>query len=603
MSSRNRHHKAVHSVAKFRRNLFIPLILLVLFCRCNPEKDRNNELARLNIRLDSLEKVYWKSPQTGLQMALEIQKDAAESGDSLGYARASLKIAGCYQMLDSSSASLYHYNTALRIASELGNDSLEARVRNGIANHYLRKEDYREAILQLTEALKVSERIQYKHVTGLIYNGLGLVYISLKKPDSAISCFERSRKICAERGDIANEAGIIMNIANCYAEKAEYAKALAEYSENFDVIEKTGDTAKIILAYINMGTLSRSLNLRAESHRNLNRALSLLNHFPDRSLLSTALLEMGTLFLIQDDAGKARHFLTRSLENSGGTLSRSNRMEALNRLSELEEKLGNSVKALDYFRQYTVLKDSIMNDETRKSVSEIQLKYDVSKKEFENELLNKKVEIRNRQNTSLTVVLLALVIIMVLTGVLIRMYFKNLKKNAILQKMHSIHLQQKMETDRRISELEQERLRSEIHSRNKELTTTSLQLISKNKLLGDIQKLGGDFLKNGQINQKSYEILQKIIDENLNIDKEWEQFKEVFENVHQHFFSGLKSACPELSENELRLCAYIRINLQNKEIARLLNVEPATIITARYRIRKKLNLDTKTVLEDFLRTF
>ncbi len=603
MSSRNRHHKAVHSVANFRRNLFIPLILLVLFSGCNPEKDRNNELARLNIRLDSLEKVYWKSPQTGLQMALEIQKDAAESGDSLGYARASLKIAGCYQMLDSSSASLYHYNTALRIASELGNDSLEARVRNGIANHYLRKEDYREAILQLTEALKVSERIQYKHVTGLIYNGLGLVYISLKKPDSAISCFERSRKICAERGDIANEAGIIMNIANCYAEKAEYAKALAEYSENFDVIEKTGDTAKIILAYINMGTLSRSLNLRAESHRNLNRALSLLNHFPDRSLLSTALLEMGTLFLIQDDAGKARHFLTRSLENSGGTLSRSNRMEALNRLSELEEKLGNSVKALDYFRQYTVLKDSIMNDETRKSVSEIQLKYDVSKKEFENELLNKKVEIRNRQNTSLTVVLLALVIIMVLTGVLIRMYFKNLKKNAILQKMHSIHLQQKMETDRRISELEQERLRSEIHSRNKELTTTSLQLISKNKLLGDIQKLGGDFLKNGQINQKSYEILQKIIDENLNIDKEWEQFKEVFENVHQHFFSGLKSACPELSENELRLCAYIRINLQNKEIARLLNVEPATIITARYRIRKKLNLDTKTVLEDFLRTF
>ena len=75
----------------------------------------------------------------------------------------------------------------------------------------------------------------------------------------------------------------------------------------------------------------------------------------------------------------------------------------------------------------------------------------------------------------------------------------------------------------------------------------------------------------------------------------------MFEKVHQNFFTTLKTSFPELTEHELRLCAYIRINLQNKEIARILNVSPATINTSRYRVRKKLVMDNKMSLEDFLR--
>ena len=172
-----------------------------------------------------------------------------------------------------------------------------------------------------------------------------------------------------------------------------------------------------------------------------------------------------------------------------------------------------------------------------------------------------------------------------------------------MQEMENSHLQEKIQSDEKINYLEKLRLTSEIEAKNKELTSASLQIVAKNKILSDISKMTDDYYSAKSIDRESYNGLQKIVRENLNIDKDWEQFKELFEKVHQDFFTGLKTNFPGLTENELRLCAYLKINLQNKEIAKILNVSPQTVTTSRYRIRKKFRLDNKTVLEDFLRSF
>jgi DNA-binding CsgD family transcriptional regulator len=103
------------------------------------------------------------------------------------------------------------------------------------------------------------------------------------------------------------------------------------------------------------------------------------------------------------------------------------------------------------------------------------------------------------------------------------------------------------------------------------------------------------------MNEISFNDLKRIIKENLNVDKDWEQFKSMFEKVNQDFFVKIKLIIPELSENELRLCAYLRINLANHEIARILNISPYTLKSNRYRIRKKLNLESRIQLEDYIR--
>jgi tetratricopeptide (TPR) repeat protein len=513
------------------------------------------------------------------------QDQARTAQDSIRVAKKLLKTAGLLMQQEKTDSALLAYKEALAMADALRNDSLIAKSRNGIAGYYLRHENYPKAIEYLTSALKSSEKAGYKHCTGLIYNGFGLVSISMHEYDKAITWFRKAKEICHETGDTSNEAGISLNIANCYAEISDFVSARDFYQENLDVLRKTGDTAQIVLACINLATVNRNLGDLRASFRYLEEATMLLARVPDQSLLCTALLETGSTYLAAGNLALARDYFNRGLATAAGTLSKSNSMEALSRLASVEEREGNWRGAYDYFRRYTVIKDSVMNDETRRSIAEIRLKADVQKQQYENELLGRRFEIQKRRTQNLWFLFGAFFLLSVMTGILIWLSHKNLRKSYKLQELANTHLEERIDLQ------------------NRELTSTSLQLVTKNKLLSDISKMASEYYDSKSMDKASHAGLQKLIRENLNTDRDWEQFKELFEKVHRNFFTGLKSACPELTENELRLCAYLKINLQNKEIAKMLNVDPATVTTSRYRIRKKLKLDTKTVLEDFLRAF
>lgn len=584
------------------------IVLISLFVLFRPGSTSSPKtLAADRIRLKEifkkLDMEFWEDPTQGSLLADTAIALAGKTGDSTYLAKGLLKKASCLQMLDRADSSLWNYQLALKVSERIHNDSLVAKCKNGIANFYLRKEDYQQAMNYLTEALKVAEKVNYKHSIGLIYNGLGLVSISLKKYDKAIDYFEKAKIICKELGDVSNEAGINLNIANCYAETRNFNRAKGYYEDNLKNLQIINDSGQIVLAYINLAIVNRNLGNTHESFLYLDKASQLLKTFKNQSLLCTTLLEVGTTWLETGNLPLAKKFLAQSLAISTGTISRTNSMEALSRLSDIAGKEGNFRLAYDYFKHYDLLKDSVMNDETRKSIAEIQLKYDIQKKEYENELLGKKYEIQRRKSVTLGIIFGSFFIVVLLIGILIWLSHKNLKKSFKLQELTNQNLQEKIKSEKTINQLEKLKYQAEIEAKNKELTTTSLQLVTKNKILSDISKMTDEFHENKSMDKVSYKGLQRIIKENLNTDKEWEQFKELFENVHQDFFTGLKNHYPELSENELRLCAYLKINLQNKEIAKILNVSPATVTTSRYRVRKKLKMEPGTVLEDFLRNF
>jgi tetratricopeptide (TPR) repeat protein len=562
--------------------------------------ETNQQVEKLNKAFDS---TFLNNPSMGIKIAGEAINLTRRNGDSLIMVRFMLRQAACYQMLDKSDSALITFRSSLAIAEELGNPSLIAKCRNGLANYYLRKEEYQTAMIHLTEALKAAEKAGDKHATGLIYNGLGLVNISLNKPGPAIDYFQKAERLCRETGDLTNEAGINLNIANCYAENGEFHKTLEYYSENLRVLQRINDSSQIILAWLNLAIVNRKLEKYNESFRCLDLALSCLDKFPDQSLLCTTLLEKGNTSLAAGKFEEARIFFQQSLDISSGTLARSNRMEAFSGLSGLAESEGNFRQALAFYRLFTEVKDSIMNDETRRSISEIQMKNDIQKKEYENKLITGKYDLQRKRSLNIGILSGSFSMILLLTAILIWLSRKNLKKSYKLQELQNEVLHEKIRMDETINHLEKLRYQGELEARNKELTSTSLQLVSKNKILTDISSKVKESYESGSLSRESFNDLQRIIRENQNADKEWDHFKELFEKVHAEFFTGLKAQFPELTENELRLCAYLRINLHNKEIAKILNVNSATVVTSRYRVRKKMNLDNKTILEDFLRNF
>ena len=154
---------------------------------------------------------------------------------------------------------------------------------------------------------------------------------------------------------------------------------------------------------------------------------------------------------------------------------------------------------------------------------------------------------------------------------------------------------------RRNYELEKQNLEKELEIKNKELTTNVMYLIRKNEL---IKQIAEELTANSQAFKKeNQELIRRIV---RDLDKAqqsdiWDEFEIRFQQVHNAFYEKLMQINPELSLNERRLCAFLRLNMTTKEIASITGQSPRSIEVARTRLRKKLNLtNSDTSLSDFL---
>ena len=152
--------------------------------------------------------------------------------------------------------------------------------------------------------------------------------------------------------------------------------------------------------------------------------------------------------------------------------------------------------------------------------------------------------------------------------------------------------------------LREEELSLELSFKNKELTSYTMNFIHKNELLDELRKKLEKLKERVDASlAKELNTVIRLVQTNQNIDKDWEDFKRTFENVHHNFFSQLLSGCPELSPTELKLCALIKLNLTPKEVASMMGISLDSVKTSRYRLRKKLELPQEQSLTDFMMGF
>lgn len=161
-------------------------------------------------------------------------------------------------------------------------------------------------------------------------------------------------------------------------------------------------------------------------------------------------------------------------------------------------------------------------------------------------------------------------------------------------------------SENEIVQLRNESLQSEMKHKNQELANATLHLIQKNKTLtylkNDLTKLQKS-LSSDNPEKHSVTNLLKKVNRDLRNEKNWELFNSYFDDVHQDFITRLKNEYPDLSPKELRLCAYLRMNLSSKEIAPLMNISVRGVEISRYRLRKKLGLGHNVNLTDYLLSY
>lgn len=131
-----------------------------------------------------------------------------------------------------------------------------------------------------------------------------------------------------------------------------------------------------------------------------------------------------------------------------------------------------------------------------------------------------------------------------------------------------------------------------------------MTFIQKNQFLEDIKGMTNDMINSAHEDELSKQLqrLKRVINQNQSQEKDWKDFRLFFESVHTGFFSNLKNDHPGLTPSDLKLSAMVRLNMNLKETANVFGVEPSSIKTARYRLKKKLNLSPEEDLQGFLMT-
>ncbi len=151
--------------------------------------------------------------------------------------------------------------------------------------------------------------------------------------------------------------------------------------------------------------------------------------------------------------------------------------------------------------------------------------------------------------------------------------------------------------------LQNEKLESDLKFKNKELASATMHWAQKGEMLRGIKNHLDKIISDKPDNSlvfKSLRALVRSIERDTQLDDSWDQFSKHFDEVHSNFLKRLREAHPAISNNDLKLCAYLKMNLSTKEIAPLLNISIRGVEASRYRLRKKMNLSKEVNLTDYI---
>lgn len=171
-----------------------------------------------------------------------------------------------------------------------------------------------------------------------------------------------------------------------------------------------------------------------------------------------------------------------------------------------------------------------------------------------------------------------------------------------LQLKKAQHMEEALQAEKEIIKLNNEKLENELIHKNKELASSTMHVMHS---LDAIQKVRAqlqdviDHVRDREVLHHLRRVL-KSVEDDIKFENNWEQFEFHFNQIHQDFLKRLKDDFPELTHRDIKLCAYLRLNLSSKEIAPLLNLSLRGIEASRYRIRKKMDLDQDINLTDFI---
>lgn len=243
---------------------------------------------------------------------------------------------------------------------------------------------------------------------------------------------------------------------------------------------------------------------------------------------------------------------------------------------------GDSLGAVVYFQQYAGLVDSLRFSDMKVKILRDE---EVSRiRRFDEAMQAEKAASELR---FMYIMAAAALLLLVLGGVCLWYWYKN--KRAAMRLIEE--------------QMDNERKRLAIEAQNRKIAISTIEMEEKNNTLRHIGSMIDDAKDRNEIGTAVAGMIKAQVKVHLDTGMGWDMFRQTFENVYPMFFKRIKAAHPKLTEYDVRLCTYILVGVDNKQIAMMLNVLPDSLKKSRTRLRKKLGISTDESLAEYLRSF
>lgn len=460
------------------------------------------------------------------------------------------------------------------------------------SNHYFMMH-WEQAIKLNLKAIAGFKRLGEERFLAIQQQRLANIYFSLEKYDKALPLYLSSMKYYAQNASEKLNAGYVrIALGDLYFKTKDYQEAIRYYAGAIHLLKQT-DITKYWLAKCHLAMALLEQGYTKSGFESLLLAYKELKNF------GTSNLDEPLNYLLEYSTDKPQYaaFLEQEIaylkkQRSMGVHFNMSTWQGFTAASARFYERNNNLKMALYTQKILRNLDKELNIDLTKEKSERLLE----KKAFENELLETKYLkakiVRYRLVQGIWILSIVLLIFVSVTLYLIN---KSKIKNQALQ-----NLRLKLENSDLVAQLELEhenlRLEQELkQAKERELAALSLQFYQFNENL--IQEMEALQAKSSTVD---INVLQKKLSAAHSKNDYWKEFKLKFTQLNPNFFTHLQEKFPQLSIKELDFCALIRLNLSNKEIASLTQISYESVISKKYKLRKKLHIETEAELLSIL---
>ena len=629
------------------KHLVIIVSLLSLFGQSMNAQGREKELDSLITRAEQLpetiekaqllSRIHERMMFTDPYLARDYAQQAFDLSEKLDYnkgiANGYLQFGNYFSNRTENDTATYFYELSLAKFKEIKSIRGQIFANHSLAGIEREKGNYDRAI-EITHRNIALYNDQNRNETdlkefnliGAEYEVLGSVYMDKGNYTLALNETLNALRFFEEVGDMVRKGDALLQFGQIEYKLGNFNASLAYEEEAFAIYRDEDDKVYQSYAANHAGLAAEALGDMQKAEEYQRAAMTLAQEVGVKSTLSTALRDLGRIYSKKGLLNDARTFLEESYkvsESTGIQLDIASSLkelaqvdyqskefsEALKKMdrviemaesigavsilgqsykerSQIHESLGKYTNAIADLRTYQIINDSIFNSRKSQQIEELKTIYETEKKEAEIALQEEEINTLNAKAKvdQLTKGLYAggMASALALSGLLVFGYRQKMKKNKIAR------------------EKQEEIYKQEIAHKKKELASQTLHLVQKNTFIQELM----DNLENIKNSPEKFKmefrrIVMLLKKENAS-DKDWEVFKTYFAEVHNDFDQKLKTIYQDISEKEIRLAAFLRMNLTTKEIAATLNVLPDSILKSKYRLKKKLGLDKDMDLSNFL---